>query len=169
VDVRVIKTEKQASASKFHSETFLEALIDLIKQLGYDERNMTPNQKGVVADKLSRVAGQEPAWTWRYVHNVMGRKIDTSKAFNAAIYNLLAVLDGSNPMMANAKKVQLFVVGNVSPNALVLADSRPCANPKCPIEFVPKYHFQTHCCPACTTEHTIMKKAARRAQRKAPA
>lgn len=126
-----------------------EALKDLIRSLGYDLLTMTPDQKGEVAEKLSRVAGVSPSWTWRYVHNVMGMKIEASQKFTGAILKMLAIVDGANPLMVRARPVQVYSINEVSPGALVLAASKSCANPRCPIVFVPVVPRQRFCCAEC--------------------
>lgn len=138
-----------APSFAFSQGQISEALKDLIRSLGYDLLTITPPQKGVVAESLSRVVGVDPPWTWRYVHNVLGMKIDASQKFADAVLKMLAVVDGANPMMIRAKKVQVYSLNEVSPGALVLAPSKRCANPNCPLEFVPVVPRQRFCSAEC--------------------
>lgn len=124
------------------------ALQEYIEAIGYDVASMTPADKAVIADRLSRVAGVSPAWTWRYVHNVLLHKIEASKRFSDALLSLLSIEDGANPLMVGVRQVQVYA-RNVKPGALILADSRACANPHCPVEFVPRVPRQRFCSAEC--------------------
>lgn len=146
-DVVDLKTKKQASVP-ISDKTASDLLKELVSGLGYDTLSMTPADKAVVAVRLSGAVGQVPAWTWRYVHNVLGRKIDASARFMEAILALGAVLDGANPLMIGMKRVSVFAK-NVNPGTVVLAAGRKCANPACPIEFVPKVPRQRFCSAEC--------------------
>lgn len=146
--ISVIDAPKPASFA-ISEGSISEALKELITGLGYNLLTMTPDEKGVVAEKLSRLARQSPPWTWRYVHNVIGRKIEPSERMAGAILALGAVIDGANPLMVQARRVQVYAVRPVKPGAVIMAGSRPCANPSCPIEFVPIVPRQRFCCAGC--------------------
>lgn len=141
---------KNRASGGFSPNNAADALKDLARALGYDLLTMTPKDKGDLADKLSRAAGVSPSWTWRYVHNVMGRKIDASEKFAGAILKVGALLDGANPYAVDARPVQIYAINEVAPGSLVLAASRKCANPACPIEFVPRVPNQRCCCHECS-------------------
>lgn len=139
---------KKGTSRTISDKTASDMLRELVMGLGYDVLSMTPQDKAVVAVRLSGAVGQVPAWTWRYVHNVLGRKIDASAKFMEAILALGAVLDGANPLMIGMKRVSVFAK-NVNPGTVVLAAGRKCANPACPIEFVPRVPRQRFCSAEC--------------------
>mgnify|MGYP005820007041 CR=1 FL=1 len=145
--VNNLETKKGVSFA-ISSKNASELLHDLISAYGYDLLTMTPRDKAEIADRLSRIAGQSPAWTWRYVHNILRHKIDASQRFINAILALGAVQDGANPLMINVRQVQVYAA-HVNPGSIILAASRKCANPDCPIEFVPVVPRQRYCSAEC--------------------
>lgn len=102
-----------------------------------------------IAEKLSSRARKDPPWGWRYLRNILNKKIDPSPKIMAAIYALGAEIDGTPRLLATATRVQVYAAGKVSPGAVVLSDSKPCRNPACAIEFVPRSGNQKYCCPEC--------------------
>lgn len=146
-DIGVIEGKKGTSQA-FSDNTVSDALKSLVEALGYSLLTMTPADKSALAVKLSAVEGISPPWTWRYVHNVLRGKIDASEKFGRAVHKLLAVFDGADPLMVQMVKVQVFA-RNVKPGAVILAASRKCANPNCPIEFVPVVPRQRFHSPEC--------------------
>jgi hypothetical protein len=161
----MVRPTKQETPLKLalSEASIIEMLKDLMRYFDVEPNLATVAQKEMIAKKLADTAGEK--WGWRYVHNVLRGSVQPGRKFTAAIMALGAQLDGIPVLLSQARPMNLFVVGNVKPGSVVLADSRDCANPRCRVSFIPKSHFQTHCNPACTVEHTIMKKAARRAQK----
>lgn len=113
-------------------------LCDLIRALGHDPDTIGINDLQAVANKLSVVAKHEPAWGWRYLRNVLNRKIEASKLLADAVMRVGAMIDNTPAELATSERVTVQALGKVRPGALVLTDSRPCANPACQIEFVPR-------------------------------
>lgn len=145
----IIETKKATSQGVLVGHV-PEALKDIFRALEYDLLALTPDDKQTVAEMLSRVAHHQPAWGWRYVHNVLYGKIDASANFQSAILKLLAIVDGAHPLYAASKAVSVRAVGNVRPGSVILSDSRPCANPECPVWFVPKVPRQRFCSKECS-------------------
>lgn len=148
-----LETQKRASFA-FTDDAIRQALRDLIEMLGYNELTMTPADKTVVAEKLSRVARHDPPWTWRYVHNLLLGKVDPSEKFSGAILRLLAVMDGADARMVRAVRVEVLALEPLNPGTLVLVRGRQCANPACPIEFIPVVPRQRFCCAECRRKGT---------------
>jgi hypothetical protein len=143
MEQRDTKTKKRASF-QISERQASDALKDLIAALGYDLLTMRPADKGEIAERLSRIEGQDPPWTWRYVHNVIGQKIDASARFTQAVLKLLAIYDGADPLMVKARPVQVYAIEHVNPGTILLAAGRKCANPTCPIEFIPRVPWQRY-------------------------
>lgn len=129
------------------THTALKALMDIFE----------PTQNGKVAlynhlaYQLSEIAGRSPPWTWRYVQGVLVGTLSPSPAFAQAVLALQMATQKVSSIHANLELVQVYVrPGTVQPGALVVAESRPCACPTCPISFVPVSPEQIYC-PNCQT------------------
>lgn len=114
-----------------------------------------PTQNGKVAlynhlaYQLSEIAGRSPPWTWRYVQGVLAGTLSPSPAFAQAVFALQMAIQKVPPITADLELVQVYArPGTVQPGALVVAESRPCACPTCPIYFVPVSPEQIYC-PNC--------------------
>ncbi len=158
----VITQKKDTAPTEALSNRVVVGMLrDLMAFYGFDPDTKDVQEKGLVAKKLGDAVGED--WSYLYVHNVLKEKIPPSKKMKAAIMMLGAQADGVPLILSKAREMKLFVVGNVQPGSVVLGDSRACANPRCRVSFVPKYIFQTHCCPACTVEHAQIRKGQKRA------
>jgi hypothetical protein len=113
-------------------------LCDVIQALGLDPEKISVEDLQGVADRLSKLANKEPGWKWRYLRSVLNRQIEPSKKLVDAMMRLGAVIDSTPEDLAKSVRTMVQASGRVRPGALVLADSKPCANPGCRIEFVPR-------------------------------
>ncbi len=116
---------------------------------------LAPTQNGKVAryknlaHQLSIIAGRSPPWTWRYLQGVLAGTLSPSPAFAQAVLALQMATQKVSSIHANLELVQVYArPGTVQPGALVVAESRPCACPTCPICFVPVSPEQIYC-PNC--------------------
>lgn len=156
------KTEINRSAA-FSASDARTALRELIRGLGHDPELINTDDLQLIADDLVKLVppnkrGERPDWSWRYLRNVLNQKIDASAALTRAIYALGATTDGLPAIVASAQQVTVLVVGRVHPGALVLADSRKCARPGCPIHFIPRSARQRYCTIECRTKDRKRKK-----------
>jgi hypothetical protein len=104
-----------------------------------------------LATRLSRIARKEKPWGWRYVqsvdHDTLGHP--PSKRFLRAVEVLAAEADGLPAFVADTEAVTVYArPGSVHPNAIIMAESKLCANPICNIHFVPRVPWQKYC-PRC--------------------
>ncbi len=145
------RTAPKIGATKIglSEETIRNALAELIRGFGHDPALISVEDLQGIADKLSQVAKKEPAWGWRYLRNVLNGKIEVSTRLANAIMALGATMDGIPVQVAAGKPVQVLAVGEVKPGALILADSRPCSRPGCPVHFVPRVPWQRYCSVGC--------------------
>jgi hypothetical protein len=137
-----------------------EALSELIRGFGHDPSLITTEDLQGIADRLSSIAGKETPWGWRYLRNVLNEKVDASAALTRAIMSLGATFDGVPVVLAQAHPVNVLAIGKIKPGALVLADSRPCENPACPIEFVPSAPRQIYHSKECRKQARKQKGVA---------
>lgn len=143
----IVDTKKKAT---FAAQVGYAPLHELLALLGYDIAALTPEGRTIIAERLSKIAGQDPPWGHRYIHNLLTGKQTPSARFAEATTGLLSILDGSDPRMVRTTPVQVYTIDKkVKPGALVLAASRSCANPRCPVEFVPVVPRQKYCCADC--------------------
>lgn len=137
------------------------ALEDVIKASGHDPYLDGSKMLTEMALRLSDVARKDPPWTYRYLRGVLSGNLQASPLLMDAIMRLGALIDGTHPDMARSTQTVVMALGVVKPGALILADSRRCANPGCKIEFVPKVPWQ-----ACHSSECA--KAWRRVRKESP-
>jgi hypothetical protein len=116
----------------------IDMLIDLILALGQNPLAISTEDLQGLANRLSQLANHEPAWGWRYLHNVLNKKIEPSRKLVDAMLRLGAVIDSTPEDLARSERVTVQAIGRVREGALVLADSKSCANLGCRIEFIPR-------------------------------
>jgi len=124
-------------------------LADLILLMGHDPTLISTEELQRIADRMAGLVHHEQGWGWRYLRNVLNRKLEPSKKLVDAMCRLGAVLDDTPVELAQSHTVSIQALGNVRPGSLVLADSRLCANPACGIEFVPRHPRQIYHAPRC--------------------
>jgi len=121
-------------------------LEEVITMLGHDPRLVGVAELEDVARRLCDAAEhnglERPSWGWRYLRNVLNGKLEASKRLTDAILRLGALLDGAPAEAIAGERVTILALGRVAAGAVVLADSRPCGNPGCRVEFVPRVPWQ---------------------------
>jgi len=144
-------------------------LEEVIRALGHDPQVITVDDLQGIADKLSYLVNKEPAWGWRYLRNILNKKLDASQKLLDAIMRLGATIDETPTDLVKSERVMIQAAGHVRAGALVLADSRPCANPGCKIEFVPRTPRQACHSASCAKVVAKLRREERRKQQKAQA
>jgi hypothetical protein len=117
-------------------------LEDVIRASGHDPYLDGSTVLTEIALRLSDVARKDPPWTYRYLRGVLTGNLQASAKLVDAMMRLGALIDGAPEDLAASTKVSVLAIGKVSPGALILGDSRRCANPGCMIEFVPRVPWQ---------------------------
>lgn len=137
------------SGNTLSAQNAPQMLSELIREFGHEPTLIPVDALQIIADKLSAVAGKEPGWSWRYLRNVLNNNMLASRKLISAILALGATVDGVPDMVARARSVQVLAAGHVVPGAVILADSKPCSRPGCPVHFVPRVPSQRYCSPDC--------------------
>ena len=137
----MLETQKQIKAAVMDVDG-AKLLSDLLLALDHDPSLISVAELQRVADRLAALVHHEPGWGWRYLRNVLNRKIEPGKKLVDAMFRLGAVLDDTPLELAQSHTVTIQALGNVRPGALILADSKLCQNPACSIEFVPRHPRQ---------------------------
>jgi hypothetical protein len=102
-----------------------------------------------LAEKLSRIAHKKNPWSWRYIQSVHVGLIEPSEKFVNALEILLADLDGLPAFIAETAPITVYArPGAIHLDAIVLSESKTCANPTCTVHFVPRVPWQKYC-PNC--------------------
>lgn len=99
-----------------------------------------------LAYRLSESVGHTPPWTWRYVQGVLAGTLSPSPTFARSVLALKIAVEKTPSTQTDLELVQVFArPGTVQPGAIVLAESRSCANPSCTVCFIPLYPEQIFC------------------------
>lgn len=158
----MVKTE---SSIKMNYATFTPAqvrgmLTDALRGLGMVPEVLTGRDAILAGEKLAAAVNQPKPWGRSYVLAVLhgSPTVKPSPLFIQAILSLGATLDGVPAIVAAAHEARVLVVGEVVPGALVLANSRPCQRPGCPVQFVPDHPSRRYCCPDCRRKDRGRKK-----------
>lgn len=147
--MRQINDTKPKETVRFEVANAPQMLSELIRGFGHEPALIPVDALQIIADKLSAVAGKEPGWSWRYLRNVLNRNLLASQKLIEAILALGATIDGVPDIVARAQSVQVLAVGHIVPGAVILADSKPCNRPGCPVNFVPRVPTQRYCSSDC--------------------
>ncbi|MBE3040482.1 MAG: hypothetical protein IMZ62_16925 [Chloroflexi bacterium] len=136
----------------------VDTLVDLILALGRNPISISTEDLQGVANRLSQLANHEPAWSWRYLRQVLNAKLEPSRKLVDAMLRLGAVIDNTPEDLARTQRVTVQAIGRVRPGALVLADSKSCANLGCRIEFVPRTPNQVCHSAGCAKIYRRLKR-----------
>jgi len=117
-------------------------LEEVIRGLGHDPALVSVRDLQEIANQLSTMVKKETPWGWRYLRNVLNGKLEASTKLLDAVMRLGATIDSTPVELARSEQVTVLAVGHVQSGALILADSRRCANPGCAIVFVPRVPWQ---------------------------
>jgi hypothetical protein len=100
-----------------------------------------------IASRISALAGKTPAWTWRYIQSIRAKTVKaSSRVDQAARMYLDVLLDQSTSPFSSYVRVQVRArPGVLVDGAFVLSESRPCSEPTCQINFVPRVPWQRYC------------------------
>jgi len=106
-----------------------------------------------LAATLSKLAKRDKPWSGRYLNGViMGHAgITASAELNQAMAMLAGQIDGQAPLQAQARPMELLVVNDIIPGAIVLGSSVRC--PGCQSPIVPRVPWQKYCTPECRTDY----------------
>lgn len=108
----------------------------------------------MLAEKLSRVVGKEPAWSWRYIQSIYQGTEKPSKKFTAAVNALGAAIDEVPTSVVYTVSVKVFArPGAVKEGSVILGESKPCARPGCPVRIVPNVPWRKYCSDECRILH----------------
>lgn len=132
-------------------------LISLMEEMGmrFDEDSTKVRENFmIIADQLSRLAGKDPPWTWKYVHSVYKgyEGCKPSKRFGNAVSALAQVVDDVVPGVAGAEIQNVLVYPDQIPEGIFVprnAKAVHCANPGCPVVFIRTHPRQIYHDPEC--------------------
>jgi hypothetical protein len=124
----------------------LHSLIEALRPIWGENGEVAFYQE--LAKRLSEIARKEKPWGWRYIqsvdHGTLGHP--PSRRFLRAVAILAAEVDGLPAFVADTEPVMVHArPGSVHPNAILLAESKPCAYPACTIHFIPRVPWQKFC------------------------
>lgn len=110
------------------------------------------------AKRLSAIARKDPPWGWRYVQGVEKGTIEPSRALTRAALALGAEMDGVPTILANSETVKVYArPGAIRPGSVILGESKACARPGCPVNFVPRVPWQRFCSRECVKAARVQR------------
>lgn len=113
----------------------------------------------LMAMKLSTAIHHEPPWTWRYVQGVYKGSLDPSREFGRAVEILGAMVDDVPQVVADTEQVSVYAKpGTIKAGAIVMGESKMCANPSCKVFFVPNVPWRK-LCPICSPRSNHKKES----------
>jgi hypothetical protein len=129
----------------------LETLKMIVEYFGGEPESGKVKFWTELAEKLSRIVGQEPVWTWRYPQSVYKEtKKNPSKLFSSAVMALGAALDEVPAVVAYTVQVRVYAKpGMVEDGSVLLGSSQPCKRPGCKVRIVPKVPWGKYCSTEC--------------------
>lgn len=143
-----VRNVSEISINTMSTKDTLHELLTLLEQIleHADHKELYTD----MAERLSKIARKDPAWSWRYVQSVSAGTVEPSKRFSKAVDTLAVTFDGMPATFARSSPVTVYAeTGTVTEGALVMASSRRCANPTCTVVFVPNVPWRK-LCPACS-------------------
>lgn len=103
-----------------------------------------------LAETLSKIAGREPAWTWRMLNGIiLGHKgFSVTKELGIAMEVFVAKSDGTHPLRPHLIEITAYSInGSVQPGSIITGKSTRC--PGCLTWFVPYSNLQKYCSQVC--------------------
>lgn len=144
-DVRNVSENRISTMSIKDTLAELLTLLDTILKHS-DHKDLYEDMAG----RLSKIAGKDPAWGWRYVQSVQAGTVEPSKKFAKAVETLAVTFDGIPVPFAKSSPVTVYAeTGTIADGSLVMSASRRCANPTCTVTFVPNVPWRK-LCPMCS-------------------
>lgn len=106
-----------------------------------------------LASELSRHAGQDPPWTYKYLHSILRGHLDGSQALRQAIMTMGQALDGAPQGIAGGYVIRVVVSpADHVPSGVYIpagAQVRKCKRPGCPVWFLKDHPFREYHDPSC--------------------
>lgn len=125
------------------ARTGKDLLEELIRSFGHYPDVIPYQELQAIADRLSAVARKDKRpWTWRYLRSVLSGTVEPSQLLVDTMLKLGALVDGAPVETVTGERVTVLALGKVAAGAVILADSKRCANPACRVEFVPRVPWQ---------------------------
>lgn len=113
-----------------------------------------------LAETLSKIAGREPAWTWRMLNGIiLGHKgFSVTKELERAIHILSARLDGQPEVQARAREITVLTTNGIDPGSIVFGHTTRCY---CQLPVVFNHPGRKYCFEECRLRARQERKAAR--------
>ena len=117
-----------------------------------------------VIKKISENANRqnhEKPWTYRMIYNALSGKPVSDELYHA-IMSMGYLLDDGHPLLANAKRIEVWAIGNIKPGTVIIGNSYPCDLPSCKVNIIPKNKNHRHCCREHQVKNYNLKKKLER-------
>jgi len=150
-----VVTSVMDTSTPFASQEALRALLrELIEARGESLREFGAT--------LARVIDPDARpFTRAYIIALRDGKRRITPKISHALFVLAAMEDGASELQARARKVQVWAVHDLPPDAIVLGKARRCALPGCRTTFVPVTPNQRYCSRECRQEMRRRRRSTR--------
>ena len=95
--------------------------------------------------------GSRP-YTRGYISKLEHGRVPITSGIAWGVLALTLRLDGVDAIQARARETNVLAVNDLPAGTVVLGPARRCANPGCPVMFVPVHPRQRYHCRACANQ-----------------
>jgi len=101
-----------------------------------------------LADKLSKIAGRERPWTWRFLNSLLNdnKGFSVSPEFERAIHILEARQDGQPEIQACSREIMVLTTNDIEPGSIVFGHTTRCY---CQLSVVFNHPNRKYCFEEC--------------------
>ena len=93
----------------------------------------------------------EPPFTRSYVSMLERGKSTITSDIRRGLEVIVARLDGADDVHARARQINVLAINDLPPGTVILGTAHRCANPGCPVVFVPTHPRQKYHCRMCAS------------------
>lgn len=136
----------------------LETLAELYNQTYAKDSRKKKDCLIELADRLSKIAGRNRPWTWRFLNSLLNgdKGFSISLEMERAIHIAEARLDGQPEVQARSRAITVFTVNGIEPNSIVFGHTTRCY---CQLPVVFNHPARKYCFEECRLRARAERKA----------
>ena len=113
-----------------------------------------------MADKLSKIAGRDRPWTWRFLNSLLRENegFSINPEMERAIHIMGARLDGQSEVQARGHEIMVLTTNGIEPGSIVFGHTTRCY---CQLPVVFNHPNRKYCFEECRQRARQERKKAR--------